>query len=235
MIKALLITTAREITTDMAKTSDELELPVRMHPVIAMLAFLPMMALILILLTLVVEKTPPIPLLVLFTAVAGCCVMLSWTALKTMLGGRLTLTSEGLKVNHLLSEVIYPWPMIDACKVMPATGTFGDDALVEPEDRVGLGLFLKGSQRERAHPLDADVVLCAGDKVDVQVMMRLAARVDSTLQKANAHGRRPAANTTVPGALGLSPNSQRQARRPRGQTAADPVAEFRNRATAKTE
>ena len=73
----------------------EVELPGNMNPVLAMLGFLPMMTIILIALALALEKTP-IPLIILLILVAGCCVMLSWTALQVLLGGKLTFDDEGL-------------------------------------------------------------------------------------------------------------------------------------------
>ena len=156
------------------KGNTEIELPGRIHPVLAMLAFLPMMAVMLVLLGLMVEEMPPIPLIIVLGVVLICCVALSWTALQIMLGGKLVITPDELKDTRLLSEENYPWTALDACKVMPATGTFGYDSLVDANDRVGLGLFLMVSERQRVHDLDADVVLCAGDKVDVQNLMRIS-------------------------------------------------------------
>ena len=57
---------------------------------------------------------------------------------------------------------------------MPGTGTLGDNALASPDDRIGVVLFVRGTDRQREHDLDADVVLCAGDSTDMQAMMRIA-------------------------------------------------------------
>lgn len=210
------------------KGSTEIDLPGRIHPVLAMLAFLPMMATILIALALLVEDLPPIPLVVILGVVLVCCAMLSWTALQIMLGGKLIIEQDGLKVTRLLAEENYPWSTLDACKVMPATGTLGDDALVDADDRVGLGLFIKGTDRKRAHDLDADIVLCAGDKIDVQNLMRIAQKVQAGINRSKEPAKRSMARQPAPG--------QRQEFRPRRAPATkkpaakiDPVAQFRNR------
>ncbi len=50
----------------------------------------------------------------------------------------------------------------------------GDNALASPDDRIGVVLFVRGTDRQREHDLDADVELCAGDSTDMQAMMRIA-------------------------------------------------------------
>lgn len=210
---------------------NEIELPGNMNPVLAMLGFLPMMTIIMIGLALAVEKTP-IPLIILLLLVAGCCVMLSWAALQVLLGGKLTFDENGLTVHRLLSETHYPWGSIEGCKVMLATGTFGDDALVEMDERAGVGLFLRGLDRRREHDLDADVVLCAGARSRLQPLMQIANKVQAAIKRAEAPVRRPP--TRAP--QGAQRQQFRQRRPGAAKPAAakeDPVAAFRNRAAAK--
>ncbi|MFT5509697.1 MAG: hypothetical protein ACI89J_002784 [Hyphomicrobiaceae bacterium] len=211
---------------------NEVELPGNMNPVLATLAFLPMMAIVLIALALAVEETP-IPLIVLFVFVVGCCGMLSWTALQAMLGGKVTFDEDGLTIHRLLAEQRYPWSSIEACKVMPATGTLGDDAFVDADDRAGVGLFIKGLDRSREHDLDADVILCAGSKNSLQPLMQIANKVDVALKRAKEPAGRGLARG--PQSSQQQPVRQRNpgARRPASAKAkVDPVAAFRNRNTA---
>ena len=216
-------------------SSEPIELPIpgRLHPVLALLAFLPMMMIILIVMALTVEHSPPIPLIILLGVVLICCALLSWTALCTMLGGKLVIGPEGLTVRRLLSQTLYPWHEIDACKVTPATGTFGDDALSEAEQRVGLGLFLRNVAREREHDLDADVVICAGDKIDVQTLMRMASKVQAALKRSRNRAAQPPAQVAAPNES-RNQFKKRAARPTRKAPPADPVAQFRKRAAAKS-
>lgn len=167
-----------------ASSSSQIDIPARMHPVLGALAFVPIMLIILTIMALLVEDKPATLLLPFLGLIVICCGLLSWTALQTMLGGTLEFAPDGLKIKRFLSETTYPWHEIDACKVMPATGTFGDDALTEADQRVGVGLFLRGSKRDREHDLDADVIICAGDQQNVQAMMRIASRVEAALKRA---------------------------------------------------
>jgi len=212
--------------------SNELELPGRLHPVLALLAFLPIMTIILIGLGIAVETTPPIGLLALFAVVIVSCLGLMYNAIQTISGGTIVLEVDGLRVRRLLREDTYPWSTLEACKVTPATGTFGDDALAETDERVGLGLFLKGSEREREHDLDADVVLCAGDRINIQPLMQLAAKIETARKKASTPQRRPVGRPLAAGARAQfqqRPNSQRSGRAP-----ADPVAAFRQKSASDT-
>lgn len=213
----------------------EIELPGSMNPVLATLAFLPMMAILLIALSLAVEEAP-ILLMILLAIVGICCAMLSYTALKLMMGGKLTFDDNGITVQRFLSEETFPWSSVEACKVMPATGTFGDDALLEADDRAGVGLFIKGLDRRREHDLDADVVLCSGSKAKLQRLMQIANKVQAAIKRSQEPVRRAPAR---PSGRGPRPGQsqqfrQRQAGGPRpaagkSKPPADPVAAFRNR------
>ncbi len=205
----------------------EIELPGNMNPVLAMLGFLPIMTVILIALALALEETP-IPLIVLLILVAGCCVMLSWTALQVLLGGKLTFDDEGLTVQRFLSEKCYPWSSIEACKVTLATGTFGDDALVDVDDRAGVGLFIRGLDRRREHELDADVVLCAGLRTHLQPLMQIANKVEAAVKRSQAPVKRAPARVPHSGQRQQFRQRQAGTRRP-SAAKADPVAAFRNR------
>jgi len=192
-----------------------------------MLGFLPMMTVILIALALAVEKTP-LPLMVLLILVAGCCVMLSWTALQVLIGGKLTVDDDGLTVHRFLSQERYPWSSIEACKVTLATGTFGDDAFVEMDGRAGVGLFIRGLDRRREHDLDADVILCAGLRTHLQPLMQIANKVDAAVKRARVPMKRAPARAPHSGQRQQFRQRQPGVRRP-SAAKVDPVAAFRNR------
>lgn len=214
----------------------EIELPGSMNPVLATLAFLPLMAIVLIALALAIEEAP-IPLMILLAIVAGCCAMLSHTALKLMMAGKLKLDEDGITIERFLCEERYPWTSLEACKVMPATGTFGDDALIEADERAGVGLFVKGLDRQREHDLDADIVLCTGSKAHLQPLMQIAKKVQAAIKRAQQPVRRGPARPSARGPRQGQSQQFRQQRQPgaRRPTAAkpnekvDPVAAFRNR------
>ncbi len=214
-----------------AVKQDTLELPGRLHAVVGILAFLPMMVIALTVVGLILEPQP-ILLIGILTLVLGSCVMLSWQALSIILGGELEFMPEGLKVKRLFQEQIYPWGTLEYCKVMPATGTLGDDALAPPEDRVGVGLFVRGLDRAREHDLDADVVLCAGDRDNVQAMMRIAQRVQKAIERAEAYSkRRP--SRAMPSAPQTGRALGKKRRAPQGMVrkakpAGNVVSQFRN-------
>ena len=212
----------------------EIELPGTINPVLAVLGFLPLMTIIMIALALAVEQTP-MPLMILLLLVAGCCAMLSFTALQVLLGGKLTFDDEGLTVHRFLSEQRFPWPSIEGCKVMLATGTFGDDALAEIDNRTGLGLFIRGLDRVREHDLDADIVLCAGSKDRLQPLMQIASKVDAAAKRGQVPGRQVVGRSTpAPGRAPQSGQRRPVRQRPAGArkpdaAKVDPVAAFRNR------
>jgi hypothetical protein len=223
-----------------------------MHPVIALLVFVPVLIIIMMALVLATELTPPVPLLVLFAIVAVCCAMTSLTAMQFMLGGELAFEPDGLVIKRLLSSETYPWRSIQSCKVMPATGTFGDDALAETNNRVGIGLFLHGTTRQRDHDLDADVIVTAGDKDEVQQLMRIVGKIEAGIKRAMSQNHGPAGARPANAAprprqqFQQRPNHQQAGHPPAGQqrpaknaagkgprrpaAKVDPVAQFRNRA-----
>ena len=206
----------------------EVEIPGSMHPVLAMLTFIPIMAVILITLALMVERAPPFSLFILLSAVIVSCVWLAASSLQVMLGGKVRFEDDGVRVSYLFSDTTYPWATLDGCKVTLATGTLGDDSLVEADDRAGVGLFIRNSQRRRVHDLDADVVLCAGVKGNLQPLMQLASKVDAAIKR--QHG----APRGLPGVAARAPSPKFNWRpgkaRPTNAPKADPVASFRNRA-----
>ena len=210
---------------------ETLELPGRLHVVLGVLAVLPILIIIMTIAGLVLEPQP-ILLIIILTVVMGCCALVSWQAISVIAGGSLEFMADGLKVKRLFQEEVYPWGALEACKVMPATGTLGDDALADTADRVGVGLFLRGLQRPREHDLDADVVLCAGDRSNVQAMMRIAQRVQKAIERAEAHSKRRPARA-MPSAQQPG-RALRQKRRPaqgaqrRPKPAASVVSQFRN-------
>lgn len=216
------------VNTATGDKKNEVVIPGSIHPVLAMLTFLPIMAIILISLALTVERAPPLPLFVILCLVIGSCVWLAATALQIMLGGRVKLETDGLTVSRLLSETTYPWASLEGCKVTLATGTLGDDSLVESDDRAGVGLFIRNTERQREHDLDADIILCAGVKGDLQPLMQLANKVDTAIRRTHAAPR------GLPGAAPKGPPrkfNQRPGKARSSKTSkADPVASFRNRA-----
>ncbi len=171
---------------------NDFELPGRMNLIVALLAFVPMMIVIFILLALAVEPLQ-IPLVVLLFVVGACCAMLCYEALKIMLGGAMQVGDDALVVKRFLSEDVYPWATIEDCKVMPATGTLGDDPLSEASERIGLGLFLRNTERQREHDLDADIILCAGHKDDARNLIRLSQKVVLGLKRHHDGLKRPQA------------------------------------------
>lgn len=204
----------------------EVKIPGSMHPALAMLTFVPIMAVILIGLALTVEKSPPLPLFALLCLVIASCVWLAVTSLRIMLGGKVKFEDDGIRVSRLFSETSYPWAALEACKVTLATGTLGDVSLVEADDRAGVGLFLRNSTRRRVHDLDADIVLCAGVKGNLQPLMMLAQKVDSAIKRSHAAPR------GLPGVAPSGPPRKfnQRPKRPAASAKADPVASFRNRA-----
>ena len=215
---------------------ETLELPGRMHPVLGVLAFLPIMIIILGILALILETPPPL-FMAIFASVLVCCAIISWQALAIMLGGSVEFMPEGLKVKRLFQEQVYPWRTLEKCSVMPGTGTLGDNALAGPEDRVGVGLFVRGGDRQREHDLDADVVLCTGDSTNVQAMMRIAQHVQKAIERADANARRQARRPSMPSQQAGRPvravrrndaSKGRWADKP--EQAADVVSSFRRKA-----
>lgn len=206
---------------------ETLDLPGRMHLVLAALAAVPI-AIIVIAAAAMAVEAPPLPFIGVMGVAMICCGLLAWQALSIIIGGKLQMTPEGLTVTRLFQQDFYPWQSIEHCKVIPATGTLGDDALADADQRVGVGLFLRGLDRQRDHDLDADVVLCAGDKANVQAMMRIAKRVEQACERvAAASRRRPGRSTLAPSAAGR-PLRRRQPRPEAAAKPADLVARFRN-------
>ena len=202
------------------KRTVEVEIPKRMHPVLVMLVFLPLLLMLFMVASLIIENVP-IPLMLVFAVLLGCCGVLCREALKIMLGGSLVFSSEGLTIKRFMADETLPWAAIEAAKVTPATGTFGDNPLLEQSQRVGLGLFLRKSDYQREHELDPDQVICAGDATGVQRLMQIAERLQRATKQGNAPKRAGARTRQT---------NQRKEFRQRPQPAADPVANFRKNA-----
>ena len=225
------------VSAEQAQGNHEtLELPGRMHPVLGVLAFLPIMIIIVGILALILETPPPL-FMAIFVAVLVSCAIISWQALAIMLGGSLEFMPEGLRVKRLFQEQVYPWRTLEKCQVMPGTGTLGDDALARPEERVGVGLFVRGSGRHREHDLDADVVLCAGDSGNVQAMMRIAQRVQKAIDRADLDARRQARRPSMPTQQASRPVRavRRQGPKKPGEARPDQAADVVNRFRRKAE
>lgn len=201
----------------------EMEYPGRFHPVLAQLTFVPILLIVFIALTFLVENVP-LPLALIFAALVACCGFLSFQALQTMIGGRVIIGPDGLTVRRFMTEEVYAWTDLDGAKVTPATGTFGDNPLLDQSQRVGLGLFIRNSGYEREHDLDPDKIICAADTVGVQRLMQIAERIQTAHKRALAPKPRQPARQRQPNQRKEFRNKPAPAQAP-----ADLVANFRGK------
>jgi hypothetical protein len=115
---------------------------------------------------------------------------------------------------------------------MPGTDTLGDDAFTDPSDLVGVGLFVRGPDRVRDHHLDADVVLCADDRDNVQAMMRIAQPVEKAVDRSKGYSkRRPAQPMPAAQTAGRPLRQNRQMQTPFGAARTSPRMWSLNSAT----
>jgi hypothetical protein len=112
-----------------------------------------------------------------------------------MRGTKLVLTQQGMKMSRLFGSKSYAWSEIEDIRIIAPTNTFGDNPLLEPGKRIGLGLFVANSSKVRDNEFDADVVLCAGGAPHADRLMSLVERLKSarTASGSAAGGRKPGA------------------------------------------
>lgn len=173
----------------------ELELPAARHTLAYVLAGLPGL-IIAVLLAIAAINQPPLPLLALFLVVGVSCGALSLAAVQSIVGTKLIADSEGIKLNKFLDEQRYTWDQVESVKVLASTGTFGDDPFTEVNDRIGVGLFLRGLNRTRENEFDADLILCAGTKDHAAELVKIVEKLEGFKKRLSAPLARPIAKPT---------------------------------------
>jgi hypothetical protein len=160
----------------------EIRLEGRVHPLLYVLACVPILLAIFVVLLVAVE-TVSLPLLALLVMMVGTAGSVAFVAIETMLGGKLLLQPKGLTIAKPFSQVTLAWTELADAKVVPATGTFGDNPFEETDNRIGLGLFLHVPGRKRAHNQDADLILLATEKEHATRLMLIAEKLQAALKQ----------------------------------------------------
>lgn len=199
----------------------EIDLPAGRHTLAYVLAGLPLVIITATLVTAALNQ-PPLPLLGLFLAVVASCSALALAAGQTVMGTKLTADRDGLQLKKFLDEQRYNWDQVEDVKVLAATGTFADDPFTEVNERIGIGLFLRGTDRVREHEFDADVILCAGTKEEAATLVKVVEKLQGFQKRLNAPMARPVVKKT------RQANQRDQFRAQRSTN--DMVAAMRNRA-----
>ena len=203
----------------------EIELPGAAHTLAYVLIALPAIIIALVLATAALTK-PPLPLLGLLVVVGACCGALAFVASQHVSGTKLVADADGLILKRMFGEQRYNWEQVEGMKLLAATGTFSDDPFTEVNDRIGIGLFLRGEDRIRENEFDADVMLCAGSKEDAAQQLKYIEKLESFPKRQSA----PMPRQPVRAAP-RQPNQRREFRATPSTN--DMVAAMRNKRTSE--
>ncbi len=154
-----------------------------------------------------VGRMAPIHISGLLAVVAAGCIVLIVLIADQMLGARLTVTDDVVIVSRLIGGGTYPWHKIEEVKVIAPTNSLGDNPFAETTRRLGLGLFLHGTGRNRESTLDADVILCAVAETRLEMLVALVERLNRMRPKSSF---RPAVAAAPPKKIGAKKSDFRQ-------------------------
>ena len=159
----------------------EIQLGGRMHPLACVLAALPAVIGVFVLILFALEPVP-LPLIGLLVLVMGCAGALGYVALEIVTGTTLKIEPGGLQVRRLFGSETYAWADIADIKVIPATGTFGDDPFQETGNRIGLGLFLRKGDSKPNGNSEADIILATAEKEDASRLVTVVDKLQRNLK-----------------------------------------------------
>jgi hypothetical protein len=108
-------------------------------------------------------------------------------AIELMTKTTVRLDASGLHIDRLIGSSSHPWEVVDGVKMIPSMGSLADDPRTEARGRLGLGLFLKGSKKQRAHALDPDEVIITASDTYERLLDRMAETV-AKYQARQGHG-----------------------------------------------
>ena len=173
----------RDIPTGDA-SSDRLEYSAR--PTVLTMMFAAVPPLIVLQTTYVlVTKPVPLPFVVLLVLSVGCLCWLTLAAARQLMPVTIDISPEGLRIERLFLTTTYAWSEISGVKLVPSAGTLADNPAQETTGRLGVGLFLRANDKERAHELLADEILQTGTIEDADQLMRTVERLSGYISRSD--------------------------------------------------
>ena len=160
-----------------APRATRLPLPARRHAVLFGLLLLPA-SIILAIGAIIASQSQLAPTLLALMLILGASQFaLIFLALQYWFDAELVVTDEGLTVRRFMNSETYPWPDVASIEVTPATGTLLDNPFCTLEQRIGVGLTLRGTVKSSKETAKADVIIAACDASHAIRMMQLAERI----------------------------------------------------------
>lgn len=159
-----------------APDPEALEFAARPNWLALMLAIVPALVVLQSLYVLVV-KPVPIGLVLLILVTMGACGLVAAKAIESLMPTSVQLTEQGVDVNRTFGSQSFAWHDIEDIKLVPAPGTFADDPNRGLASRIGIGLFLKETAKDREDANVPDVVLFVGTDEDTSQLLGLMERI----------------------------------------------------------
>jgi hypothetical protein len=137
-------------------------------------------------------KPVPLTLLLLLVMVIGTCGMLAVTALDAVMPTTVALTQDGVEIKRQLGTKTFGWSEIEDIKLVPAPGTISDDPTRKHANRIGVGLFLRATAKDRTDPNLADAILFVGTDEDTGQLLGIMEQINSYRSRRGSAPRGPA-------------------------------------------
>lgn len=160
-----------------ANEPEALEFAARPSWLALMLAIVPALVVLQGLYVLVV-KPVPIVLILLILVTMGACGLVAAKAIEGVMPTGVHLTEQGVNINRTFGSQSFAWHEIEDIKFIPAPGTFADDPNRGLASRIGIGLFLKETAKDREDANVPDEVLFVGTDEDTSQMLGLMERIN---------------------------------------------------------
>ncbi len=123
------------------------------------------------------SRSVTLPLMGLLLIAAGSAGWLSILALEAIMPVTVKMDKDGVTVQRMLGDQIFPWIEVVEAKVVPSSGMLSDDPQAEASGRLGVGLFLKSRKTPRLHELDADVMIFGASDAHLNDLIKVADRI----------------------------------------------------------
>jgi hypothetical protein len=155
-------------------------------------------------------KQVPYVLIAILLVAAIMVSQLAVLLLQTLWGTTLKIDAEALTIVRLFKTVAYPWHEVADIRLSYSGGMLNDKPRSDEEDRLAVGLFLKGGVSQSPKDRDADLVLCTAPSSAAQQLTRLVETLkrytaQHTAKAAPQRGRTPQAAGEFRRRLGAVP------------------------------
>jgi hypothetical protein len=133
---------------------------------------------------------------------------LAYLTAQSLWGTTLKLDADGIAIERFFDKSAYPWHEIADVRVVYSGGMLNDNPRAEEEERLALGVYLKGGLAGSLDDRDPDIILCGASAKFAAQLGRLA---DTIRRNRTRHTAKPTGPQNRGRTAAQSPEFRRRA------------------------